>query len=199
MLLARPESAAAAADTFSAIRRGTGARERPVLRWEADIALIRLLGDGDVEIFRSIRLEALRTEPGSFASTAADWENLPDDEWRRRLTDNPVFVAFVDHQPAGIMGLMRQQASKMHHRASLVMVYVRWDARGTGLARAILAQVEDHARAHGIRQIELSVSVENHAAIRFYRREGFAEIGCIPGGFLHEGREIDDLLMAKRV
>jgi ribosomal protein S18 acetylase RimI-like enzyme len=49
------------------------------------------------------------------------------------------------------------------------------------------------------RQIELSVSVENAAAIRFYRREGFVEIGCSPGGFLHEGREIDDLLMAKRV
>jgi ribosomal protein S18 acetylase RimI-like enzyme len=168
------------------------------LFWEATL-IVRLLGAADVEVFKRIRLEALRAEPGSFASTASDWVDLPEQEWRRRLTENPVFVGFLDNEPAGIIGLLRQQASKMRHRASLVMVYVRRDARATRLAKAILARVEDHARAHGVRQIELSVSVENAAAIRFYRRAGFAEIGCIPGGFLHEGREIDDLLMAKRV
>ncbi|RVI56975.1 GNAT family N-acetyltransferase, partial [Sinorhizobium meliloti] len=47
-------------------------------------ATIRLLGIDEAEAFRSIRLEALRTEPAFFASSAEDWEKLPDEEWRRR-------------------------------------------------------------------------------------------------------------------
>lgn len=161
--------------------------------------MIRLLGRDDVEAFRSIRLEALRTEPAAFASSAEDWEALPDDEWLRRLTDNPVFVAFHDGEPVGIMGLMRNRSSKMVHRATIVMVYIREGMRGTGLAKALLTVLTKHARATGIRQLELSASAENPAALRFYEREGFKKIGRIPGGFLHEGKEIDDVLMARRI
>ena len=64
---------------------------------------IRLAGPDDVDAFRRIRLEALRAEPAAFSSTVAKWEALSDEEWRRRLT-NPVFIAFRDDEPVGIMG-----------------------------------------------------------------------------------------------
>ncbi len=160
---------------------------------------IRLLGKDDVETFRRIRLEALRAEPNSFASSAEDWENLPDDEWRRRLTENPVFVAFRTDDPVGIMGLLRQRASKMAHRATVVMVYVDRSLRGSGLARLLLAAVTDYARSEGIRQLELTVSAENAAAIAFYRRERFEAVGRIPGGCIRNGREVDDIIMVRRI
>lgn len=160
---------------------------------------IRLLGPGDLEIFRRIRLEALRAEPDSFASSAEDWEKLPDDEWLRRLTDNPVFVAFRADEPVGIMGLLRQHASRMAHRATVVMVYVHGSLRGSGVARLLLAAVIDYARSEGIRQLELSVSAENAAAIAFYRRERFEAVGRIPGGCIRNGREVDDLIMVRRI
>jgi RimJ/RimL family protein N-acetyltransferase len=160
--------------------------------------IIRLLGPNDVDAFRRIRLEALRTEPAAYASRTEDWESLPDEEWRRRLTDNPVFVAFHDGEPVGIMGFIRQRSSKMAHRATIVMVYMREAVRGTGLATALLAALTDHARKAAIRQLELAVSVENKGAVRFYQRAGFAEVGRIPGGYLHEGREIDEIMMARR-
>jgi ribosomal protein S18 acetylase RimI-like enzyme len=160
---------------------------------------IRRLGPDDVETFRCIRLEALRMEPDSFASSAEDWEKLPDVEWRRRLTDNPVFVAFRTGEPVGIMGLLRQRASKMAHRATVVMVYVHRSARGTGIARALLTAVTEHARSEGILQLELSVSAENAAAIAFYRREGFEAVGRIPGGCIRNGREVDDIIMVRRI
>jgi ribosomal protein S18 acetylase RimI-like enzyme len=161
--------------------------------------MIRLLGPDDVDAFRRIRLEALRAEPAAFASSVRDWESLPDEEWRRRLTENPVFVAFRDSEPVGIMGLMRQRSSRMAHRASIIMVYVRESLRGADLARELLKALADHARVSGIRQLELAVNAENAAAIRFYRREGFTEIGLIPGGFLHDGKEIDEIMMARRI
>lgn len=162
-------------------------------------AVVRLLGPDDVDAFRSIRLEALRVEPAAFASSVEDWEKLPDEEWRRRLTDNPVFVAFRDRAPVGIMGLMRERSAKMAHRAFIIMVYVRQDQRGSGAARALLQSSTEHARASGIRQLELAVNAQNEAAIRFYRREGFSEIGRIPNALMHEGQEIDELLMARRI
>ncbi|MEY9833020.1 ribosomal protein S18 acetylase RimI-like enzyme [Sinorhizobium fredii] len=80
------------------------------------------------------------------------------------------------------MGLLRQRASKMVHRATVVMVYVHRGLRGSGVARLLFSAVADYARSEGIRQLELSVSAENAAAIAFYRRERFEAVGRIPGG-----------------
>jgi GNAT superfamily N-acetyltransferase len=161
--------------------------------------MIRQLGPDDMQVFRQIRLEALRREPAAFASSVEDWEVLPDVEWRRRLTANAVFVDFHDGEPVAMMGLMPQAASKMAHRATVIMVYVRKDRRGAGHARALLDAVADYARQAGIRLLELAVSAENPAAIRFYQREGFTQAGRIPGGTIHEGREIDEILMTRRI
>ena len=159
---------------------------------------IRLVGPDDVEAFRQIRLEALRTNPSAFASRYEDWEVLSLEEWRNRLSE-PVFIAFQDGQPVGIMGLFRQRSSKMAHRATIVMVYVRAGLRGTGLAVRLLEAISDHARSIGLRQLELFVNAENPAAMRFYQRQGFAEIGRVPGAVLEDGREIDDVMMARRL
>ncbi|HEX8048234.1 N-acetyltransferase family protein [Rhizobium sp.] len=160
--------------------------------------VIRHISADEFDIFQRIRLEALRAEPSSFASSVEDWEALSDAEWRRRLSD-PVFVAFRGNEPVGVMGLLRQRSSKMAHRATLIMVYVRKELRGVGLAKDLLDTVIAYALSEGIVQIELVVSSENPKAIGFYRREGFSQIGRIPGGVVHDGKEIDDIMMARRL
>lgn len=160
---------------------------------------IRHLDQNDAEIFRRIRLEALRREPQAFASTEADWAKLSIAEWRARLAANAVFVALDGDEPLGIMGLMRQRSSRMAHRATIVMVYVRREARGSGLAGHLLAHLTDHARSAGIRLLELVARADNEAAIRFYEREGFREIGRVPGGLLDGEDEIDEILMARHI
>jgi L-amino acid N-acyltransferase YncA len=156
------------------------------------------LGQGEVDTFRRIRLEALRTEPSSFASSYDDWAALSSEEWLQRLND-PVFVAFQDEVPVGLMGLLPQRASKMAHRATIIMVYVCKNLRGNGVSSSLLSSVTEYAQQNGIRQLELVVSAENLGAIRFYQREGFVEVGRIPGGFLHDGQEIDDVIMVHRL
>lgn len=159
---------------------------------------IRQISAVEIDVFRRIRLEALRTEPSSFASRYEDWVDLPAGDWRRRLHD-PVFVAFTADEPVGIMGLSRRRPCKMAHRATLVMVYLRTNFRGTGLASDLLDVVIEFAGDEGILQLELAVSAENPGAIGFYHREGFSEVGRIPGGLLEGGREIDDLIMVRRL
>jgi ribosomal protein S18 acetylase RimI-like enzyme len=161
--------------------------------------MIRILRADDVEAFKRIRLEALRLEPSAFASSFDEWENLPDDEWRRRMLADPVFLAFDGNEPVAIMGLLRQRAGKMAHRATIIMVYVRSENRGTGLGRDLLDHVVEYARQQGIRQLELTASAENPAAIGFYRNAGFFQAGLIPGGVLEGEREIDDVIMVRRI
>ncbi|WP_311759517.1 GNAT family N-acetyltransferase [Paracoccus broussonetiae] len=159
---------------------------------------IRRLTPDEFPIFKAIRLEALGSEPAAYASSAGDWARLSDEEWRGRL-QIPVFVAFRAGNPVGIMGLLPQQASKMKHRATLIMVYLRPEERGGGAAQALLDALIAEARKAGISQIELNVSCRNPRAIRFYERSGFDRIGIIPAGMIHEGQEIDEMIMARRL
>jgi ribosomal protein S18 acetylase RimI-like enzyme len=163
---------------------------------EAKPLLIRCISHGDIDAFRRIRLEALACEPASFASLFEDWEKLSDDQWHQRLQDH-VFIAFTGNEPVGIMGLSRFRPKKMAHRATLVMVYIQKRFRSTGLSKNLLDAVIDFAKAKGILQIELGVSAENLEALRFYRRNGFADIGLNPSGFLDEGRAIDEVRMVR--
>jgi ribosomal protein S18 acetylase RimI-like enzyme len=160
---------------------------------------VRLLGPADLDAFRRVRLEALRREPACYASSAADWERQDEKAWRARMAAGPIAAAFRAGEPVAVMGLVPQQGSRVAHRATLVMAYVRDDARGRGLAERMLALLLDVARARGLWQVELHVSAENPAAVRFYRRAGFAEVGRMPADFVHEGREIDGLLMVRRL
>lgn len=159
---------------------------------------IRRIEVAEVEAFKRIRLEALRLEPSAYASTYEDWASLTDDEWRSRMNE-PVVAAFLGEEPVGLAGLMRQRSAKMTHRASIVMVYVRKSQRGTRVASDLVDAIVDEARAMGIVQLELAVTAENQAAVRFYERKGFVQIGRVPGALLHEGREMDDIMMALRI
>lgn len=157
---------------------------------------IRQLTSGDFHILKAMRLEALQLEPSAYASSFSDWAALSDDEWRDRLK-MPVFAAFSREQPVGTMGLMRQKATKMHHRACLIMVYLRADMRGSGAADNLLEAVAAFALPNGILQIELNVSCENERAMRFYENSGFRKVGLLPVGMINEGEAVDEVIMIR--
>jgi putative acetyltransferase len=54
--------------------------------------------------------------------------------------------------------------------------YVLPDHRGAGVADAILAALVGHARARGASVLRLETGDKQHAAMAFYRRNGFRDI-----------------------
>jgi len=52
-------------------------------------------------------------------------------------------------------------------------LYVRSEARGSGLGRALVEAVIDRATERGCRRVELDVNSENPAALALYRSLGF--------------------------
>ena len=160
--------------------------------------MIKQITEDDWQHFSALRLEALQADPAAYSGTAEEWQNLSELALRNLLKEISIFVDFGADGPIGMMGLVRQRASKMAHRAMLVMVYLRLSSRGSGVAASLHSAVVTYAKSVGIRQIELAVTAENPRAAEFYRKLGYVHIGNIPGGFLHEEREIDELMMALR-
>ncbi|WP_103258133.1 GNAT family N-acetyltransferase [Tabrizicola aquatica] len=70
-------------------------------------------------------------------------------------------------------------------------------ARGRGAGRALMAAVEDHARAAGAHQMIAGVSAENPDGIAFHARLAYAEIARIKDAGCKFGRFIDLVLMQK--
>ena len=69
-------------------------------------------------------------------------------------------------------------------------------ARGRGVASAMLAHSLTEARAAGYRAMQFNfVVTTNEGAIRLWRRAGFAEVGRLPGVFLHPQKGYVDALV----
>ena len=88
-----------------------------------------------------------------------------------------LWLAEFDRRAAAIF-LANEIASV--ERGGLVLwveeLYVIPEARRTGVARALLARVREHASRRGVRAIELEVAPTQAAALALYRALGFQEV-----------------------
>ncbi|GGJ47751.1 GNAT family N-acetyltransferase [Streptomyces brasiliensis] len=71
------------------------------------------------------------------------------------------------------------------------------EARGRGVARALLRAVADEARRRGARRLTLRVLGHNTPARKLYESEGFAVEGVLPEEFLIDGAYVDDVFMGR--
>jgi putative acetyltransferase len=78
------------------------------------------------------------------------------------------FIARLEGEPAGCGGVAFDDGF-----AELKRMYVRPQARGRGVAQALLARLEQEARTRGVPRLVLETGDAQHAAIRLYERAGF--------------------------
>jgi putative acetyltransferase len=78
------------------------------------------------------------------------------------------FVAWADGRPAGCGGV-----AFFDGFAEVKRMYVRPEARGRGVAEAILARLVTEMSAAGVSLLRLETGVQQRAALRFYQRAGF--------------------------
>ncbi len=68
-----------------------------------------------------------------------------------------------------------------------IRLYVREDARGRGIGKALLAAVIDAARAQGLHVLVGGVDSDNSLSIALHQAFGFEEVGRLP----EAGRKFD--------
>jgi putative acetyltransferase len=78
------------------------------------------------------------------------------------------FIARLEGEPVGCGGVAFDDGF-----AEVKRMYVRPEARGRGVARAVLARLQEEARARGADRLALETGDERHAAIHLYERAGF--------------------------
>ena len=83
------------------------------------------------------------------------------------------FVARAGGQPAGCGGVAFCDGF-----AEVKRMYVRPEARGRGVADAILARLVTEVSAAGLPLLRLETGTQQQAALHFYRRAGFRTCGA---------------------
>ncbi len=138
--------------------------------------VIRRLAAADWAAFREVRLAALRDAPEAFGSTADDAERLDQQEWRRRLEQQAVFLAEVSGQRAGLAaGIGGDQSGE----AELISMWVASAWRGHGIGDRLVDAVLAWAVSEGFAAVRLWVAQGNARAQRLYNRHGFAPTGRV--------------------
>jgi ribosomal protein S18 acetylase RimI-like enzyme len=165
--------------------------------------VIRRLSPADVPAFRRLRLQALRESPTAFGSSYGQESRRPLAAFKKLLAvtpDNWAFGSLQGAQLIGVLRLVREQAKKERHKATIYGVYVAPSARRSGIARELLAKALATGRAlKGLRQIRIGVVTSNAAATALYVKAGFLEYGKEEEALFVAGRFHAESLMVKKL
>jgi DNA-binding MarR family transcriptional regulator/N-acetylglutamate synthase-like GNAT family acetyltransferase len=98
--------------------------------------------------------------------------SIPADEEALRLPAGLFLVASLREEPIGCGGL------KFHNNepAEIKRMWVAESARGLGIGRRLLSELEAHAANHGARAVRLETNKTLAEAISLYRSAGYVEV-----------------------
>lgn len=139
--------------------------------------IVRQLLASEFEVYRTIRLRALRGDSAAFDSSYEREALFDEATWARRLTSlqgraGAVFVAEISGRSQGMMGLGHGPTSGQ------AVVWGMWAdpaVRRRGVGRQLLTAGHQWARNQGLRSISLEVFPESVAAVALYRSAGFSQ------------------------
>lgn len=138
---------------------------------------IRRLYPGEGQLYRSVRLEALRESPGAFSSRYEDTIARSPESWAEQAdssatgSDRATFVILED-QPVGLAALYRNQNDS--EVGELIQMWVAPEVRGGTAAADLLFEVFRWAASSRFLRVRAEVMKDNGRAIRFYEKFGFA-------------------------
>lgn len=121
--------------------------------------------------------------------------------WKKRLAENSddvhVLVAEVEGKVVGNLALQIGQKIRRRHAASIGMaVHDEWQRRGIG-SKLLEAAIHLADNWLNLVRIELTVFVNNEAAITLYKKYGFVEEGVLKKYAFQAGELVDTVSMAR--
>lgn len=157
--------------------------------------LLRPLTSADAEIYRELRLAALREHPLAYVTDYREESLLPIAEIRQRLEGSTAvtFGAFDDqHVLCGIGTLLWTSRLRQRFRATIVGMYVPQARRRQGIATELLRACIERARSlPEVEEVCLCITVGNDPARAAYVKFGFLPDYVEPRYFKHAGEYYD--------
>lgn len=132
---------------------------------------VRPLDTSEWEQFRAVRLSALKESPEAFVASYDEEESEPEEFWRARMERSTRLIAQRDGDAMGVVsvGDVPNEADS----AQLFGLWVRPEARGTGVATALVRAGAQSAAAAGKQQLLYWVGTDNGRAVAFASGFGF--------------------------
>jgi len=162
---------------------------------------VRLLTAEDADAWFQLRLFALRDTPTAFLASYEEELEGGLEKVRERLNQGTehffIVGAFDGDELVGNVGCFRPPRIQARHKAGIWGVFVHPDARGRGIARALMGRaIETAQTVMGAELLQLGVNVGIPAACALYESLGFVTYGTERDGFRVGGKACDEYLMA---
>ncbi|NHA70059.1 GNAT family N-acetyltransferase [Phycicoccus flavus] len=137
---------------------------------------VRTLGVEEWDQYRTMRLRALAESPEAFVATHADEEAEAEDFWRARMQRSTRLLAEREEEALGIasVGALGEDEP---HIAQLFGLWVRPEARGSGVAAALVRSGARVAAEQGRSHLYYWVGTDNGRAVAFASSFGFRPTG----------------------
>jgi RimJ/RimL family protein N-acetyltransferase len=164
---------------------------------------IRRLDSSDASAFQALRLQALRECPTAFSSSYEEEFETPITVIANRLAPESgrvIFGAFSKTELVGTVSLGREETPKLAHKGFIGGMYVSTAFRNQGIGHQLVSHALQHAASlSGLRQVTLTVTASNLAAIALYEKMGFTSFGLEPAALLVNGEFHDEIYMVRFV
>jgi len=140
--------------------------------------IIRRIRIGEFDLFKQIRLRALKEAPYAFSSTYESALQRSEESWREQAdnsaqgSDRATFITFSDDAPVGIAALYRVE--NQTSVGAMLQVWVAPEHRGTGVARDLIDAIFEWAGENNFRMILSRIRDGNIRAQKFYTKYGFS-------------------------
>jgi phosphinothricin acetyltransferase len=143
---------------------------------------------------RAIHDQGIATGDATFDTASPDWE-----EWDAgHLTECRLVARDGAGEVVAWAALSSVQRKSAYRGVAEGSLYVREDARGTGVGRALTVALVEAADAAGIWTLEVWIFPENRASIALCESLGFRTVGVRERIGKREGRWRDVVVMERR-
>ena len=155
---------------------------------------IRRLKIGEADLYRRLRLEALKDAPGAFSSTYESALQRDEQSWAQQADSSAhgsgraTFVV-IGERPIGLASIYRDTESPS--TGELLQMWIALSHRGSCIAAELLDQLFEWARDHSFAKIRAQVTQGNERALRFYGKYGFRVVPSSDGTVLTKQVEHD--------